>query len=215
MLNIKQQFLPSNQYLTGSRFNSICIHHTAGGSAQSTINWWIQDKQRIATNYIIDRDGTIIQVIPDNCWAYHLYVASRGNKIDFKYKRFKHDVHSLGIELCNWGQLTFKDGKYLNYVGREVKDVIQCPHRGYTYWEPYTQAQIDSLENLLFKLVDEFNIPLKENYNDIFNINLDALNLKPGIYTHVSYRTDKVDCYSHPNLVAMLNNLTKNLNPLT
>ncbi len=38
------------------------LHHTAGGSARSTFNYWNGNATRIATAYIVERDGTIFEV---------------------------------------------------------------------------------------------------------------------------------------------------------
>ena len=206
-IDYKYEPLKPGQFIKGSEYHSICIHHTAGGTTPSTIQWWNTTKDRVATPFIIDRDGTIYQVFPLSFWAYHLYVASPGNKVPKKYKHSRYDKHILGIELANWGQLTKQNDKFYNYVGREVKNVEEVKYRGYQYWEPYSQAQIKSLENLLKILTKELNIKPKENYKDIFDINMDALNMVPGIYTHTSYRTDKVDCFLSPSLLMMLNNL--------
>ena len=77
------------------------------------------------------------------------------------------DKISIGIEICNWGQLTLKkDGKFYNYVNREVTDVIKLdkPFKGYSYWHNYTDSQITSLKALLLHLKGKYNIDLK--YND-------------------------------------------------
>lgn len=209
--NVIYKPLPKDQYLSGSKINSICLHHTAGGSAQSTINWWGMDKSRIATHFVVDRDGTVYQTVPLDCWAYHLYVASPGNKIESKYKRMKHDITSLGIEICSWGQLVKKNGKLYNYVDKVIPIEKACeleePHKGYTWFEAYTPEQIKAVETLLKQLVDIYKIPLKDSYDDIFDIQKDALDMKPGIYSHNSYRTDKVDIAPQEPLLKMLNSL--------
>jgi len=48
---------------------------------------------------------------------------------------------------------------------------------------------------------------LVNDFSTMFNINQSALELKPGIFTHVNYRTDKSDVYPQPELIQMLNQL--------
>ena len=37
----------------------ICIHHTVGASAASSIDYWAGKSEKIGTAYVIDRDGTV------------------------------------------------------------------------------------------------------------------------------------------------------------
>lgn len=209
---VKYQELNKGQFIKGSNFNSVCIHHTAGSSISSSIAWWNQTPERIATTFAIDRDGTTYQLFPLDHWAYHLHVTAKANKVWSGYKKLNHDKTSIGIELANWGQLTPRNGKFYNYLNREVKDVIKLdkPYKGFQYWEPYTKEQIESLRKLLLTLVDLYDIPLKTDYKDIFEINKDALDMKPGIYSHTSYSTLKVDIFPDPKLLNMLNSLKSN-----
>ncbi len=81
-------------------------------------------------------------------WAFHLGLKSA----HFKGLPFiKLDKTSIGIEICNWGYLVEKNGKFLNYVGKEVKDVCKLdkPYKGFTYFENYTKEQIASTKELL------------------------------------------------------------------
>jgi len=61
---------------------------------------------------------------------------------------------------------------------------------------------------LLLELSAKFNI--KKAYNgDMWDISQNALNGVNGIYTHVSYRSDKNDMSPQFNLIQMLQNLSK------
>jgi len=214
--NVEQLLLPAHQFVNSDpnvATRQIVLHHTAGGSAQSTYNWWNSNTERVATHFLIDRDGKVFQCIPLNRWAYHIYIGSKGNKIPDKYKRDSsiYDRLGIGIEVCSWGQLTLKDGKFFNYMNREVSAsnvcTLETPYRGFKYYEKYTDAQIKSLQNVITQLVKIFNIPLLTDYNAIFSTHIDALERKPGIFSHTSYRTDKNDMYPAPELLAMLNKL--------
>lgn len=222
-LNIIQKLLPPNQYVQDSKFKvqQCVIHHTAGGSAQSTYNYWNSSKDRVATHFLIDRDGTVYQCMPmEKCWGYHLYVASPGNKIDRQYKKLssKYDAQSIGIELCNFGYVNFVDGKFVNYVGKLIHHdrvvKLDTPYKGYSYWEDYTAEQTESLRLLLLHLLEEYPIlsqGLKDDYSNIGEISKDALDMKPGIYGHGQYRTDKYDIFPSQRIITMLNSLKANI----
>ena len=62
-LNIIQKLLPPNQYVQDSQFivNQVVVHHTAGGDSAGTYRYWVSNRERIATHFLVDRDGTIYQ----------------------------------------------------------------------------------------------------------------------------------------------------------
>lgn len=218
-IKIIERFLPPSQYVQDSTFkvNQVVLHHTAGGTAQSTIDYWLSNKERVCTTFIIDRDGSIFQCLPlEKCWGYHLYVGFSGNKIDRNYKKLssKYDAQSIGIEICNYGFLTKQGDSFINYVGKTIsKDKVtklDTPYKEYLYWEKYTDKQIESVEKLLLFLLSEYPIlktGLKTDYSTFGSIDKDALDLKPGIYSHVNFRTDKFDTYPDSDLINMLNKL--------
>jgi N-acetyl-anhydromuramyl-L-alanine amidase AmpD len=196
----------------------VYLHHTAGNfSADQVVDWWIKSPEDVGTCVVIagkgpnTKDGEIVQAFSSKHWAYHLGLReSTFSKFKVPYRSL--DKISIGIEICNWGQLTLKDGKYYNYVNREVlkEEVIKLekPHRGFQFYHNYTDAQIESVRQLLVLWNLRYGIPLKYN-PDIFDITPRALRSEPGVYTHNSVRFDKVDVYPHPKLIAMLQSLTK------
>ena len=121
------------------------------------------------------------------------------------------DKISIGIEICNWGALDYENGKFLTYVDTVVdpKDVIELaePFKGKKFWHKYTDAQIESVKNLLLYWRDLYDIDLTYDYDKLFTVNNDALTGKNGLYTHNSYRKDKVDAYPCPRMIEMLKSL--------
>lgn len=216
---IKVPFSDTQYFKEENPKTQIYLHHTAGnGSAINTAKYWNTNADRIATAFVItgivkpndaERDGSIIQCFGSKYYAYHLGLKQSTfteNKVPFK----SLDKISIGIEICNWGQLKLVNGKYMNYVDREVpkNEVIELatPYKGYKYWQTYTDAQIQSTKNLLLYLCEKFNISKAYN-EDIWDISKRALKGESGIYTHNSVRKDKVDVYPHPKLIEMLKSL--------
>ena len=198
----------------------IYLHHTAGNAnPYGVYKDWEKNEERVATCMVVGGknspdnsswvDGEIIQGFASKHWAFHLGLKeSTFDKYGVKYQSI--DRISIGIEICNWGQLTLKDGKFYNYVNKEVpkEEVVELtnPHRGYKYYHAYTDAQIDAVEEILRILKVKFNIPIKYN-PDIWDITTRALKGEPGVYTHNSVRTDKVDVSPQPKLIDMLKSL--------
>jgi len=200
------KILDSNQYFKEKQFkNQIVIHHTAGGSnAANVIHGWNFNPIQVGTAFVIDGKGEVFKAFEPEYWAYHLGLKHSSN--------LKLNKASIGIELCNWGQLIKKDGKYWNYVNKEVSEseVVQLPNkfRGFEFYHKYNDLQIESLRKLLLELAAKFAIN-KEYNGDMWDISQNALNGYNGIYTHVSYRSDKNDCSPQFNLIEMLKNLNK------
>lgn len=196
--------LADNQYFKEKQFkNQIVIHHTAGGSsAINTIHGWNFNPEKVGTAFVIDGKGEVYKAFEPEFWAYHLGLKSISNT--------QLNKNSIGIEICNWGQLILKDGKYLNYVNKEVPtdQVIHIPNKfkGFEYFHKYNDAQLDSLKNLLLELSAKFGINKAYN-SDMWAVSHNAMSGVNGIYTHVSYRLDKADCVPQFNLIEMLKNL--------
>lgn len=188
----------------------IVLHHTASGNGvNGDINWWLKDKKRIGTCILIARDGTIHQVFSSKYWAYHLGENGKDHvSLGLRYRR--NDMESIGIEIDSWGGLKKKGGDWVSYTGKVVpKENVQEYHdgfRGYKAFEKYTPEQIESVRQLLVFWNERYNIPLSYDEH-IWDINRAALSGKPGVYTHVSYRSDKSDCHPQPELIEMLKTL--------
>ncbi len=204
-MNIIQDKLPVAQYYpVAEKKNQIVLHHTAGGpSAKNTIAWWRSNKERVATAFVIDRNGTIYQTMDDQHWAHHLGTKLRNN--------VQLNKHSIGIELCSYGSLKYVNGQFLTAYNTIVssKEIITYdqPFRGSKYFENYTPAQLASLRELLELLLKKHNINFTYDPT-MWNICEKALNGTEGLYTHVSYRKDKSDCHPQPELISLLQDLS-------
>lgn len=216
-MNLKQIDFPESQYIKEEHAKKqIYIHHTAGNaSGENVFLGWANNKERIATCVSISGkgaktvDGQIIQGFNSKYWAYHLGL----KESTFQSKGVSYqslDKISIGIEICNWGQLTEKGGKYYNYVNREVpKDEViklDAAYKGHQFFHNYTDAQIASVKDLLLLWNNKYGIPLDYN-EDIWDITTRALKGEKGVFTHNSVRRDKVDIYPHPKMIEMLKSL--------
>lgn len=199
--NYKNEVTPKSQ---------IYLHHTAGGpNAENVFRFWQSDATPVATCIVIGQDGQIFQGFPSEKWAYHLGLTNQmfaNNKLPYR----NLDRNSIGIEMCAWGGLNKKGDKYYNYVNGEVpqSEVEELPteFKGYKYYHKYSDKQIEAVKKLLLLWNDKYNIPISYN-NKMWGICKDALEGKPGLYTHVSVRIDKSDCYPCPKLIEMLKSL--------
>jgi len=219
-MKLTQTSFPSTQYIAEEHPKAqIYLHHTAGNANPfGVFTGWASNPERIATCVSIGgkpgtntnwEDGEVVQGFSSKFWAYHLGLKeSTFQSAGVPYKSL--DKISIGIEICNWGQLTARDGKFYNYVNREVPEEEVCylnqPYKGFKYFHNYTDAQIAAVKDLLLLWKQRYNIPLTYN-QDIWDITPRALKGEAGVFTHNSVRRDKVDIYPHPKMIQMLQSL--------
>ena len=213
---IVPDFLKSGQYVNSkSQKKGVCLHHTAsGGDARAVRRVWDGDNRgRVATHFIIGSDGLILQTMPLENWAYHIAMSRMGfssghnNMINSSY---------IGIEICNWGYLEEKNGRFYNYLDREVPPSeavrLDKPFRKYQYWHKYTDEQVESVQYLLKYLTDAFgfiyekDIPLNEWW---LELSFDAMRGDRVLTTHTNFEVGKWDCSPQPNFFKMVNNGNK------
>lgn len=206
---IKQYNFKAGQYVKEvTKKSQIYLHHTAGsGDAEKVFKWWETNPERIATHFVIGADGTILQGFDLKYWAFHLGAkASTFNSMGVKYKQL--DKISIGIELCNWGHLREHNGVFFNYVNGMIQSSqvtkLDTSFKGSFFFHSYTDAQIESLKELLLYINKETGISLHYEPEFMWGINIAALSGGPGLYTHNSVRRDKNDVYPCPRLIKML-----------
>jgi hypothetical protein len=97
--------------------------------------------------------------------------------------------------------------KFFSSTGTEVikEEVVRLekPFRGHLYFQKYSDKQLKSLQILMNYLCEMHNIPKTYN-DDMWEVSSNALNGKGGIYTHVSFRKDKSDCFPQADLTRII-----------
>jgi hypothetical protein len=210
----------------------IVLHHTVSNpnSIQGDLDHWMTLDGRISTCMIIAGDGTPHQCFSSKYWGHHLgvkstYLQTQGFT-DWSTRNIELNKASIAIELDAWGGLILGDGtdkkfgtkvvttikgKYYAAYGNVITDEVEfIPEgfRGYYYYQKYSQAQIQTVGELLLLWNKKYGIPL--DYNPaMFDISHDALAGNPGVWAHVSYRlpSDKQDIYPCKDLIEMLKTL--------
>lgn len=180
----------------------IVIHHTAGAdNGEGIYQGWERDQMAsVATSIVINRSGKTFKGFDESMWAHHL-----GTKLP---NNTALNQASIAVELTNWGAATFQNGQYLNYLDRPLpaNDLVEVSFRQYKYWQAYTAPQLQTLEYWIVLNASRFNIPL-DYQEDMWDVTPRATNGQAGIFTHVSYRRDKLDCSPQPALIQILQSL--------
>lgn len=138
---------------------AIILHFTRGALAGAIDTF--QKDENTSAHYIIDRDGTVYQVVPEKLGAYHVScyglqsncVVSCPICEDADGKFVEPATQSIGIELVNQGQVIADSFKGLVYEDFSMSF-------NYRYWEDYPEAQIKSLVLLVTDIRKRWSIPL-------------------------------------------------------
>lgn len=197
----KKLRLPQSQYF-GQEFpkDLIVLHFTAGSTARSAFDSWINSPLEVATAYVIDADGKIYETFDPRHWAYHLGIPGAASA------NHKHDKRSIGIEIANVGPLKESPGKpnqlnwWPNDFGTkwcdksETSKFVKGSYRTYDYYATFASPQMASVKALVDHLCSTFSIPktvppaAKRTVCD-----LDYFAKYTGIASHQNFRTDKYD----------------------
>ena len=142
----------------------IVIHYSAGANI-------IGDRVTLTTgphsaHFLIGRYGELEQLVPLNRVAYHAGESSWKGRANC-------NAFSIGIELTNWGALTFDYDKFISWCGTPVPspEVLEGRHANplwqSRFWHRYTCRQILSCQRVCDSLQAWSEIPMDITGHDV------------------------------------------------
>lgn len=136
--------------------DTIILHYTAGSTAQSAIRTLTNPANSVSSHLVVDRDGSVTQLIPFNRIAWHAGKSSHGGRIGL-------NSFSVGIEMVNAGRLERRGNQFFAWFGKQYpeEEVIQATHRNEktaNYWHRYTGRQIETIFQLCSFLKEYYPI---------------------------------------------------------
>ena len=213
----------------------IVIHHTAGRQdAKGDIAGWRKKTFPIATHYIIERGGHAEHVFSDKFWSNHIGMHHGSN--------VRRNKESLSIELTSMGWLNKKDnGTYQGYVGKAKTpsewggvsetymvdsngNIVRNPngYKGKKYFQSYSATQLTKMAGIINNWSETYGINIANlNFGDVFPSTTRgvpsqaAVKGTPGIYTHNSYRGDKIDVMPQKELLEIIFKGKKSISSIT
>jgi hypothetical protein len=226
---IQKLDFPENQFyknITPKR--QICLHHTASGKGiDGDFQHWLNDPTRVATAVIVGYDGQIYSLFDSKYWGHHLGIKPEVfTKHGMAPNNEGLNKACIGIEIDAWGPLALHDGHYKSYTGTIVNinevqlyrtafktypqskffDEIGVTGKPAFHYHKYSDAQLYSTAQLLQLWTNAYEIPKKYN-EKMWDVCVEALRGDLGIWSHVSYRSDKQDCHPQPELIGMLKSI--------
>lgn len=196
---------------TLSKVTATVLHDTAGSLRKfSSVEWFASKECKTSAHFVIERDGTITQLVATNKKAFHAGVSSWKGTVGL-------NSCSVGIEIVNPGKLNEKGEADFGKVA-DPSEIIakKTTAHGSGWWLPYTQEQIVAVIALCRALVEEYpdcneivthyeiapkrkidvgpQFPLEEVRNAVFNPTV-------GEVTHLEETTPAVKPASAPSML--------------
>ena len=151
--------ISSCNLVAGNKPKAVVLHHTGGELSGSVARF--QEKDEASAHYIVDRDGTVYQLVPESYGAKHVNCYNQRNFClatcpiceDEDGRLVEPYLQSVGIEIVNLGAVdatVFPGAVYEDYQ-------MAFGHR---YWEDYPPAQVESLKALVEDICTRWGIPL-------------------------------------------------------
>lgn len=153
----------------GGRLRShkfIVIHYTEGQSAAAAIEWLTISRSNVSSHIVIDRSGTISQLVPFDTIAWHAG--------DSYWKGLRYlNYYSIGIELDNAGRMSrngeaWRASFKKHYPDSEVLEAIHKFDRKPYGWHNYPPEQIQATIDLCKVLVNQYGIKEILGHDDIW-----------------------------------------------
>ncbi len=148
----------------GHKVEAIVLHYTGGGSGYALARWFASNDPRmqVSAHFIISRDGRLIPCVDLDDTAWH--AGTRKGRGDMWRGQEDPEVNAnyltIGIELANYGKLQLVDSigkqEFLTPYGKKYRG--PKPVNNGSHWEPYTEKQLATLDDLLIHLIDEFGL---------------------------------------------------------
>ncbi len=199
----------------GNSIDLIVLHYTAGGNPESTIFWFKNPRSRASAHYLVARDGTIYQFVRDEDTAWHAGIpprpglsAEENRRREERARIIRPNQRGIGIEIDNWGLLKKTRNGFLTWNNQLYQgEAIEI---GENYWEPYTEAQYQSLIKLVCYLCQKHSIPpsFPPEGPGIYHRDPEVLASFRGILGHCSLDNTKLDPGPHFDWDKLANGLT-------
>lgn len=142
-LGERVSFTRSPNFSSGLSPLYLILHYTAGTTLAGAVSWFQNPRAQASAHLVIDRDGSIVQMVPFNRRAWHAGKSRWGNLDGMNH-------YSIGIELVNAGKLRKNSsGQWVTWSNKviPVSDVSIARHKDETSdagWHEYPEAQIEA-----------------------------------------------------------------------
>ncbi|WP_322510092.1 N-acetylmuramoyl-L-alanine amidase, partial [Anaerolinea sp.] len=137
---------------------AVVVHATEGELAAALAH--LRDpRSGVSAHYVIDRDGTVYQLVPEGVVAYHVACGREGcvkSCPAFLCGDGRPETHTVGIELVNRGKVP------RDWPGMIYEDYGAA--FGWRWWEDYPEAQRQALKRLVEAIARRWGFPMDADH---------------------------------------------------
>ncbi len=144
------------------RPEGVILHDTAGRLDKgNSVGWFLKKEAKASAHLVVERDGSITQMVPFNVKAWHAGRSVLGG-------RSGCNAFSVGIEIVNPGKMEKVEGGYQPWFRKlytEQDGMIRpasTRYHGDGYWMDYTEAQIEAVSGICCALADKYGMTFIE-----------------------------------------------------
>lgn len=128
----------------------IVLHETAGRiEPGNAVNWLRSKACKVSAHVVIERDGSVTQMVPFNKRAFHAGKSTWQGRVGC-------NAFSIGIELVGPGKLDAKGKAWFGPCGAAGIQPCATPQHGDGFWLPFTDAQVKATIEVCQALVEEY-----------------------------------------------------------
>ena len=190
--------LNEEQYYTEKvRKEKIIIGHSYSPDVKFANGWLTREggKYKSVSHFTIDKEGKIYQHIDPSFYC------------DFLNKKMI-DKSSISVTLINEGWLKDTGGSFVDWANREyrgdVEELISRKWRERQYWSPYSDEQINGLNDLCLYLTNKFGIErnvMEHNVSDKASLTFKGILFRSNFLKH---HTDVSPAFDIPTFTDLI-----------
>lgn len=153
------KYLQANSFGGSISPSLIVLHDTAGRLRKgSSVEWFRSRECTTSAHFVVERDGTITQMVPCDRKAFHAGESRWGG-------RHFCNSFAIGIEIVNPGILDRTGKAWFGHdtaIDPSMLERKATPAHGDGFWLPYTPEQVAAVSQLCRAIVAEYS-----NVNEI------------------------------------------------
>ena len=129
----------------------IVAHDTSGQMKKfSSVDWFASKQCTTSAHFVVERDGTITQMVPLNRKAFHAGASKWKGQSGL-------NSCSIGIEIVNPGKMDENGKAWFGPCCKPQEiEFKSTPEHGNGWWLPYTDAQVAAVKLLCTLIVEEY-----------------------------------------------------------
>lgn len=173
--NYHNELYDKTQIVIGHSFRTDMLHFAS----------WVyrlNGNNKKTANFTINKEGKIYQHYDPK--YYSTFINHQQDKASI----------SIVLENKGWFKKDSLIDRYIDWLGntyrKDSKDVLMKRWRNHTYWDKYSELQLESLKELIIKLCDDYNIPKNFIGHNTYDENTD---LFKGITFRSNYHQESTD----------------------